>query len=330
MPKLEPKTLQKELEQGWIWPVYWIYGTERMKIRELVARIKKATLTSDATLGPSLSEESFDATDPGIDASVVLDAALSPALGGGVRLIVVREAHSLKDAETLVPLLGDRVKVGPHATQGPLTSVCVLLSKDLDGRKKFSKTLVEHAAVIACDEVPEAEREAWVQYLAKRRGMTLEASVSSVLSQLDPWSLDAIDQELEKFSVGGSADVILGVEGSPDSNDFLDAFFSRDSKRALRCVQSFSDKPEEALPLLGLLAWNVRHLALVVATKEQGHGSGALKLSPYIAEKLRAWSRHWKLGEILAVQARVAELDFAIKQTPQLPLGAWSVLVESI
>ena len=36
MPKLEPKTVQRELDQGQLWPVYWLYGGEAMKARELL------------------------------------------------------------------------------------------------------------------------------------------------------------------------------------------------------------------------------------------------------------------------------------------------------
>ena len=36
MPKLEAKQVQKELDEGWLWPVYWIYGPEGMKARELL------------------------------------------------------------------------------------------------------------------------------------------------------------------------------------------------------------------------------------------------------------------------------------------------------
>ncbi len=323
MPKLEPKVLQRELEQGYLWPVYWLYGSERMKMRELLARIRRTTLASEQA--PGLCEDVFDAMDSGTDVSLILDAALSPALGGGVRLIIVREAHALKEADELSALFGSRVKLGTD----PLTSVCVFLSKDLDGRKKFSKALIENAAVVACEEVPEDEREAWVQYLAKRRSMTLDASVVATLAQLEPWNLDMIDQELEKFSVSGSTDVIFGMGVGPGSStdEFLDAFFARDTSRTLRGIQSFADRPDEALPLLGLLAWNVRHVALLVASRENGARSDGIKLSPYVADRLKAWSRNWKLVEILEIQRRLAELDFALKQTPLLPLGVWATLV---
>lgn len=332
MPKLEPKVVQKELEQGQLWPVYWLYGSERMKARELLKRIRKAVLGEQATkdeagsglgLGQTLGEESFDAADA--QAASVLDAAQSPALGGGVRFIVVRDAHALKDAEILSPLLGPRVKSGSPE----LMSVCVFLSKDLDGRKKFSKTLIERAAVVPCEEVPESEREAWVQYLSKRRGVSLDPGLSAILAQLDPWSLDIIDQELEKLSLAGNADVVLGAgeaTSGKGGDDFLHAFFSRDLALSLRCVESFSERPDESLPLLGLLAWNVRHLALVLADRKQG--TRTVKLSPYIAEKLQAWSKNWGLGEILELQEWLEEVDFGLKQTPLMPLGIWSGLVQ--
>ena len=78
MPKLEPKVVQKEIEQGQLWPVYWLYGTERMKSRELWRRIRRVALGGEETKGglPGLNEETFDATES--SASTILDAARAP------------------------------------------------------------------------------------------------------------------------------------------------------------------------------------------------------------------------------------------------------------
>ncbi len=316
MPKLEPKIIQKELEQGWLWPVYWLYGTERMKSRELLKRIRKAVLGSETASSAGLAgfgEESLDGNE--VDAATVLDAAQSLSLGGGCRLIVVREAHALKESEILATLCS------PKAKKGELTSVCVFLSKDLDGRKKFSKILTEKAAVVPCEEVPEAEREAWIAYLAKRRGIELPPSFVAQMSSLDPWGLDIIDQELEKFSLAQTGDVILlGGSGAGGGERFLNAFFARDLKRSLQAIEDFADRPDESLPLLGLLGWNVRHLALVLSRAQP-------KLNPFIAERLQAWSRHWELSEVIRLQSFLEELDFSLKQTPLLPIGLWGELV---
>jgi hypothetical protein len=94
---------------------------------------------------------------------------------------------------------------------------------------------------------------------------------------------------------------------------------------ALPRVRAFADRPDEALPLLGLLSWNVRQLALLCADREKGTRSA--KLNPYLAEKLNRWSRAWKSAEIEALQSELCALDFGFKQTPLLPLGLWSELV---
>ena len=294
-----------------------------MKSRELLKRIRKTALpeTENGAVGFfGMSEEILDGGET--DAGSVVEAAQSPSLGGGLRLIVVRDAHAMKNPELIAELFGER------KAREELMSVCVFLSKDFDQRKKISKTLLEKAAVVPCDDVAENEREAWIHYLAKRRGVTLSNEMAVQLTSLDPWSLDIIDQEMEKFTLDPtqSGETFLGgLAAGTGSDVFLDAFFSRDLKRTLRTVENFAEQLDEALPLLGLFAWNVRHLALVLA--DQKAGTRVVKMNPYAADKLRAWSRHWSLEEAMDLQRRLEELDFGLKQTPLLPIGLWSDLV---
>lgn len=326
MPKLEPRVVQKELEQGQLWPVYWLYGEERMKARELLKRIRKAALGEESAGGAGFaalgfSEETFDGGET--DAAAILEAAQSPSLGGGLRFLVIRDAHLIRNSEQMAGLLGARAKAAD------LVSVCVFLSKDLDGRKKFSKLLSEKAAVVPCETVPESERESWIQYLAKRKGLVLEPALAAQLVLLEPWTLDIIDQELEKFSLAqGSGDVLLSgsaVLGGV-AEAFLQAFFARNLREALVAAERFADQPDEALPLLGLLAWNARQLAVMTADRESG-ARGSQKLNPYAAEKLARWSRGWSLADLITLQSELAELDHSFKQKPLLPLGLWDSLV---
>ncbi len=325
MPKLEPRDVQKELESGWIWPVYWLYGQERMKSRELLKRIKSAVLGDSPLAGFGFGEEVLDGSE--VSAVQVVDSAQSLTLGGGLRLVVVRDAQAIKDSDALSVLFG------PRSKKEDLTSVCVFLSKDLDGRKKFSKILTEKAAVVSCDAVPEQDREAWIGYLAKRRGLALAPEQVVLLRSLDPWNLDIVDQELEKVALlsqtadaSDSLDALLGSAGGDfKSEDFVEAFFGRDLKKSLEIVETFAESPELALPLLGLLGWNVRYLALVCADREQR--TKTAKLSPYLAERFNRWSRGWSLSEVVSLQSALADVDFSIKQTARVPIGLWSNLV---
>ena len=63
MPTLEGKTVQKELERGELWPVYWLHGPESMKARELVRRIRRSALglgDAPAAPGGGLNDEIID------------------------------------------------------------------------------------------------------------------------------------------------------------------------------------------------------------------------------------------------------------------------------
>ena len=328
MPKFEPKVIQKELEAGILWPVYWLYGQEAMKSRELLKRIRKAVLGDTDTFFSSaaFNEEVIDSQNGAADFNVsrVIDAAQSLSLGGGTRLIVIRDAHTLKDAERLSELFG------PSAQKSELSSVCVFLSKDLDGRKKFSKALVEKAAVVPCEEIPEEERDAWIGYLAKKKGVVISDELAAQMRFLDPWSLDIIESELEKYSLaseGSDQNLVMqgGVGPSLGGDSFLDAFFGRRLKDSLVAVETFADYPDESLPLLGLLAWNARFLGLVVS--DHLNKTRETKLSPFLADRFNRWARKWSISEVVELQAALAALDFGIKQTQLLSLGLWTELV---
>jgi DNA polymerase III delta subunit len=337
MPKLEPKDVQKELDQGWIWPVYWLYGGERMKARELLKRIRKAVvpagapgMVAEGALGGAagfgaFNEETLEGAET--TATAIVESAQSLSLGGGTRFIVVRDAHAVKESESLAPLLG------PRAKGAELPHVVVFLAKDLDGRKKFSKQLAEKAAVVSCEEIEDAEREPWIGYLAKRKGLSLGPAQVVALRSLDPWSLDIVDQELEKLSIamaGGddpeaAAALLAGVGSLASGEAFLEAFFRRDLRTALTQLEAFADQPDESLPLLGLLAWNARHLAIVAA--DRAHQTRNAKLSPFLADRFARWARAWTLEDAIALQSALAEVDFQIKQTARLAIGIWTNLV---
>ena len=314
MPKLEAKSIYQEIESGRFRPVYWLYGTERMKAREVLKRVRKAVLGENPN---SLNEEILDGTS--IDASVITEAAQTLSFGGGVKLIVVREAHFLKELERELPhLIGDAG--GQTVEKDKLASICVFLSKDLDLRKKLSKSLVEKAAVVPCEEVLEDEKEAWISFLAKRRQLNINQKDVLRLRTLDPWNLDIVDQELEKIFLLATEDsedeAQCPINDGKTADSFVEAFFSRDLVQSLRLVELFAESPEESLPLLGLLSWNLRQLV-----------ARPIKTNPYLQQRLNQWSRKWNKEELIVLQNDLSLLDHTLKQTPKLPLGTWTTLV---
>ena len=318
MPKYELKAIQKELEQGKIWPVYWLHGPEAWKAREVLQWIRRVVLDPPSGLW-GMSEETFEAGE--VDANTLLEAAQSLSFGATTRFIVVRDAHLLKEMDPLSVLFGSPQK------KADLPCVCVFLSKELDGRKKFSKQILEKAAVIPCEEIGESNRETWILYLAKRKGLELPSDFIPTLLSLDPWSLDRIEQELEKWMVAGmDRDVICeNLNSLGDPQDFVNAFFMRDLKVAFPQVSFFASQVDTSLPLLGLLGWHLRQLTVYTANQKQIPST--VKSNPYLAEKLKRWSEKWQLSELLKLQTELAHLDFSLKQSAASPLGLWSSVV---
>ena len=323
MPKLEPKVIQKELEAGKIRPVYFIYGSERMKSRELVKRIQKTVLKGEVPNDFNL--EKWDASEVGCE--TILDAAQSLSLMGGTKLVIARNVEEVKNLDPLVDYLKhlDTSEPGPIAN---FSTVLILLSKNFDARKKTSKTIQEVAAVVACEEVSEADREPWIGYLSKRRGITLSDSERLTLRGLDPWNLEIVDQEIAKLELVGSdqtlrEEVLLSGVSAYARDDFMDAIFCRDEKRALSLMHLFSVDLDTQLPFLGLLSWNFRQLKLFVMEQEM-RARGADKRNSYLMKNLERWRKYWSLLSITILEDALFQIDFSLKNTRLLGMGLWT------
>ena len=326
MPKIEAKALQKELDSGKVRPVYFLHGPERMKSRELVRRILRAALAGEPANAFNL--EKLDGGEVGIER--VLDATQAFSLSGGTRVILVRNAEELKSLDPLAEYLKE-LPLSVPVDPAELPSVLVLVSKSFDGRKKASKVILEGAAVTECEEVTEQDREPWVDYLAKRRGLQLDAQERLTLRGIEPWSLDIVDQELAKLELVGEdpalrAQALLSGISAYARDDFMDAIFCRDLPRALRLQHLFCSDMEVQLPFLGLLSWNLRHLKLYLLEQETRTRSSE-KRNPFLTKNLERWKRHWSSSTLRRFEHGLFEIDFSLKNTRLLSAGLWTDLL---
>ena len=327
MPKIEPKLIQKELDAGKVRPVYFIFGPERMKSRELVKRITKTVLNGEKA--NDFNFEKWDGSEVPIDS--ILDSVQSFSMMGGTKLVLIRNADEIKNLEPFCDYLKS-LEQNDAKEFDFYPSVVVMLSKNFDARKKTSKVIQEQAAVIPCEEVLEQDREPWIDYLAKRRGVVLTPEERLTLRGLDPWSLDIVDSEISKLELVGddgalrSAALLSGVS-SHARDEFIDSIFCRDQKRALSVMHLFSEEVEVQLPFLGLLAWNLRHLKLLIMEKEMKSGSSE-KRNPYLMKNLDRWRKHWTLQSIQDLEHSLFEVDFSLKNTRLLGKGLWMSVIQ--
>ncbi len=344
MPKFDPKTVQLDLEKKIIWPVYWLYGPENLKAKELIRRI---TVTlSQLNFSQPESSEAVQWQIEKIDASIateseIVDNARTMSLLGDRKLLMISNAHELSDSEVLEILFDPPVQVkGAGAAGGAidLPVVCIFQAKDLDARKKLSKLVLEKTAAIECAEVPEADRLSWVKYLANRLAIKeLPDWVAEKLAVCDPFSLEIVESELQKFSLFQALDQKLSeteldelISGKPSSeaDEFAHAFLSRSTGnlgRSIELAKAVAKGVDSGIALVGLLAWNIRHL-LILKVQSERRLSNSLKLAPFIQQKLSQYLKVWTVDDLCRFQLALSNVDFSLKQTRLDPLGLWSNL----
>ena len=326
MSRIEAKMIQKELESGKLRPVYWIFGPERMKSRELVRRIQKAVFGDETP--NDFNFEKYDGSEAGV--STILDAAQGFSLMGGTKLILIRNAEELKEQDALVDFF-ESIESHEPVVVSELSNVVVFISKNFDARKKATKKIQELVATIPCEEAKEEEREPWIGYLAKRRGITLKNEELMLLRGLDPWSLDIVDQELAKLELVADEEILRqqvllnGVDAFA-RDEFIDALFCRDKKRTMKWMHLFCEEIEVQLPILGLVSWNLRHLKLVLMEEKTRTRSGE-KRNMYLQRNLDRWKRHWTFEAIQDFEHGLFEIDFSLKNTRLMGKGLWTSLL---
>lgn len=322
MPRIEPKVVQKELESGTIHPLYWLFGSEDLKSRELVKRIHTA-LTQ---LGPKKKNKTLDeglarfektVVDAGeLTVSEFVDHLRSPGLGTRFQLFTVRNAHVWKDLDLLIEWAAQESKLPPD--ERGAVSIAVLLAKELDIKKKAQKAIAEACPCVPCEEVAERDRLAWIRYLAERRELKLPQSIEAALLYAEPWSLDRVEQELERLSLTPTEnwkESFGDSETALSTPVFVDAFFKRSRTRMLSILPGWAASSEDYFPLLGLLSWYARQMDTAL------RGG-----SPAGRDRIRDYVPHWDDRELGELHQSLQELDLKLKSAPIDPMAAWTSL----
>lgn len=324
MAKPEIADFVRTLEKKRLWPLIWLYGPERMRARELQKRIRKLALGTEISQPGNWNEMTFEGA--ATDADEVQFEANSMSLGGGTKLVWVKDAHLLQNADALLEIAGN------DAPLEELQSVVICLSPSLDARKSFVKSLFKGPApAIHCAEIELAERARWIRYLAKTRNLAASDALVAALENLDPWSLDRVDSELSKVAIfdegteGATSEDALSVlsldaSAMADGFQWTDAFWARDLSSTLPSVSGISSEPDRALPLLGLLASQLRQIRALARGEK-------ITAPDFIAAKLRKNLARWKEEELAELERALGNLDFDSKQTAKLSLGHWTELV---
>ncbi|MEW6056541.1 MAG: DNA polymerase III subunit delta [Bdellovibrionota bacterium] len=274
---LTAKQAITELEKGKAKPVYYLYGEEPFKIQEFVEKLCALAFGEDPSKFESSAalEKSFSFCIDRLDGASstggdVLEAIQSIGLfgsaqSGGRRVVLVRQAHQMKDVDTLAKPLFDSAPESPWGE-----NILVLIADSLDGRRKFHQWLKKQGFTLEFKPARDAELLQWVQYLAKKRNLNIAPEAAQVLAAQSEGSLYRLAQEIEKawLFAGASPNLSLSLEhiaavssyqGSFEMVELVRAILESKRTRALLLAEKLVRTPEEALGLVGFLTWAVKN-----------------------------------------------------------------------
>jgi len=256
MPTLNPADLEKSLRERAADLVYLLDGEEEFFHRETIRLLETAVLGA----GAAAVDRHLLRGDE-IDLAGLIDLAATYPMGGGRRLVAVREADLLRPGsiDPLVAYLKD-----------PNPRTCLVFSDTgFDRRRSLYKSLENRVTRIDCAPIDEARTAAWIRERLRARGYGLGPDLAEAIAAgLAGASLARTAAEIDKLmaAIGAprpveAADLSILADVPRVEDAFrLAAQIARGEKGpALIALRGLLEAGEEPVQLLGAVAWYARN-----------------------------------------------------------------------
>ena len=316
MAIIEHQKLYKDLESKKFQSVYFLFGDEPYLLNQCVDRFKYAVLDENTF---DFNYSLFYASDS--DITTVTDTVETLPVFTSHRLIILKNAHELKDSELiqLEPILENPVE----------SSVFVIFAEKVDKRKKAIKILLEKAVCVEFKKPYDNQVPQWISHLTQNLGMKITTDAIHRLHRLVGNNLSELDSQLQKIQqfLGSKtaielADVNAVVSFSREENifDFTRAIGQKDRVKALEHLVSLLDQGQHEVGIVNLLSRHIRLLLTVRSGLDQGLGGAKLashaQLSSYFIESYCEQARLWPIRKLEDALVVLHETDKALKSSP--------------
>lgn len=281
MPEITPEGLKSEWQAKKFRPAYLLYGEERF-LKEKALRELKDSFEGGAF---NLEEVRFDPSDR---IAELLSLAQSPPVFSAARLILLREASSLKAAAR---------KALAEYLETPLETTCLVLvwpERKLDLRDPVAAACMAHGAVAGFKPLKEWQASDWVRRRASEAGLKFQPEALDWLLHETGTDLAILDQEVEKLILlaRGAREITvedvrasLGYRREENPFDFPRALQSRDRSKAMGLAEGLMRSGAEPLSLVyqtGLaLAKQLRAKRMLKGGASREAVFRELRLQPY-------------------------------------------------
>lgn len=315
---MEIQQLIATAREGRYAPIHIIVGSERFFVDRAVAALRRAVVGD----GVGWNEDIFQGK--GLAATRVLEAARTLPMMAQARLVLVRNADQMANAELdkLVPYLDDAVD-----------SAClVVLADKLDGRSKLMRAAKSKRVLTDASPLRSGALRGFLQEEARTRQLKLAADAAAALLDAVGNDLPALDDALERLSlyVGDSANIDLDAVEQCVSRvrtesiwALVDAVGQRNQRAALRATASLLADREPPLRILAMVARQLRMVARMADGLQGGLSAGeaakAAGAPPFKAADLATAARRFGQEQLAQAFKVLAKTDLALKGSRRPP-----------
>lgn len=316
MALIDQQKLYKDLDSKKFQSIYFLFGDEPYLLNQCVDRFKYAVLDENTI---DFNYSLFYSADAEI--STVIDTVETLPVFTPHRLIILKNAHELKDSELiqLEPILENPVE----------SSVLVIFAEKVDKRKKAIKILLDKAVCVEFKKPYDNQVPQWISHLAQNAGLSIKTDAVHRLHRLVGNNLSELENQIQKIQqyIGERtlieiADVNSVVSFSREENifDFTKAIGQKDRVKALEQLVSLMDQGQNEIGIVNLLSRHVRMLLTVRSGMDQGIGGAKLasiaQVPTYFIESYCDQARLWPIRKLEEALVVLHETDKALKSSP--------------
>lgn len=323
MNSLTRQQLSRSLQEGKVDPLYLTIGAEAYLCGEAGCAITDEALRD--TLLREFNESHFSLLTT--NARQAIAAAEQLPMMSTRRVVSISDFAKLREADEEVLI---------RYVENPVdSSVVIFVARDLDKRKKLTKTLFDRATVIEFPPVSDGEARAWAKDYLKRMKVSADEQALGELVTLVGTDIQTLSSELDKLATAAVetkritmdlVDDLIGRSRELSNFDLTDHLISRNRKRALEILHRLLEDGSEPVMLIGLMASNYHRLALAkdLFTRKGKEAVFQVVRMPWRKQsEFLATLQRSSAAEIARGLQRIAAADLAIKTsqaTPRLQL----------
>nr|WP_153821190.1 DNA polymerase III subunit delta [Polyangium spumosum] len=331
-------------------PVYLVVGEERYLADKVVHALRDATMLGGIA---GFNEDKFTAGEASVDA--ILSAAKQVPMMAKRRFVLGRGlerwekkgesdddegGRGASEGKRGAKELGPLDALAEYAKAPASTTVLVLSATKLHAQRKLVTAAKKEDFLVHCEPVSRKALPTVVRQMAKERGHDISPDVADHLAEIAGPELGYVADAMERLSlfvgegkpITEDAVVTMVMKVRPSSVwDLVDALTRRRLDKALAVLADVVDTKDGGLPLLGLIASNVRKMVKMDAALRAGssvnEAAARAGLPPFKAQETAQTLKSLPRGMLVSWVRLLAEADRALKGSKRSPQAVLETMV---